>query len=216
MGPKKTDPCRAVLLKGKEHNEDEAGQGDDKGLGGCGGDLQTFDCGEHRDGGCDDAIPVKKSRPEDGGRHHEGLQVPPEVGSDAQDDRQEREDSPFSMVVGLEDEANVFDADHDDEGPEDEGGHAQDIDIVHGQGVVPMETLADRVEGAGPYVSVNHAEGGNGKGKALFPNLPAGWGPGLRREGDRPGYIARGFGHVHIPWEGDGLWKSFRYKAREP
>jgi hypothetical protein len=78
----------------------------------------------------------------------------------------EGEDAAFAFIVGAEDADEVFDADEDDEGPEDERDDSED---VSGRGVDVVragwaEAFAQRVDGAGADVAEDDAEGGDDEG----------------------------------------------------
>lgn len=75
------------------------------------------------------------------------------------------EDATLAVVVGASDEGKVLHADHEHEGPEDQGEHAE-----HAGGAVVcrqmLETLAQRVERARPDIAEDHAERPQGEGSA--------------------------------------------------
>ena len=67
---------------------------------------------------------------------------------------------PLHRVVGAQDVDVVLEGDHDDERPEDQGQHPENVGRRDGHGVRPEEALANGVERAGADVAVDHAEGG--------------------------------------------------------
>jgi hypothetical protein len=75
----------------------------------------------------------------------------------------EGEDAALAVVVGAQDEDAVLDRDDEDERPEDERQHAEDVGGRRGDGVRAVEALAQRVERAGADVPVDDAERGQRK-----------------------------------------------------
>jgi hypothetical protein len=74
--------------------------------------------------------------------------------------RLRRKDAALTLVVGPQDERDVLDADDDDQGPDDQRQHAEDVSFSHLQFVsVTTERLAERVQRARPDVPVHDAEG---------------------------------------------------------
>ncbi len=99
----------------------------------------------------------------------------------------EGEDAAFTFIVGAEDADEVFDADEEDQGPEDERDDPEDVS-AGGVDVVRAgwaEAFAQRVDGAGADVAEDDAEGGDdegGDGQLVEPVVVVGgfggWFPG--------------------------------------
>ena len=73
--------------------------------------------------------------------------------------RQQREDAALAVVVGPHDEDQVLDRDDDDQRPEDQRQHAEDVGRAStAMRVRAVEALAQRVQRAGADVAVDDAE----------------------------------------------------------
>ena len=126
--------------------------------GGIGGHIESFNGREHRDGGGDDAVAVEQRGPGGGQDREDGpffrvvLQAAAERG-------QEREGAAFSLVVGTQHKDDVFQADHDDQRPEDHRHDAENIGGVWLQAVFAGEAFLDGVEGTGADITVNYPQG---------------------------------------------------------
>ena len=124
--------------------------------------VQAFDGAEHGDGGRDDAVAVKQRRAEDA-EHDEHPALAFAHDLDRRRQRRQRQDAALAAVVGAQDEDAVLDRDDEDQRPEDERQHAEDVLGRGGDGVRAVEALAHRVERAGADVAVDDAERGERK-----------------------------------------------------
>ncbi len=78
-------------------------------------------------------------------------------------ERHQRQLAALAAVVGPHDDAEVLDGDHDDEGPEHQRQHAEDVVRARRQPVLADEALAQGVDRTRADVAVDHAEGGQGE-----------------------------------------------------
>ena len=78
-------------------------------------------------------------------------------------ERGQREDPAFALVVGAHDDGDVLDGDDDQQRIDDQRQHAEDVRFGGRHGVRAEEALAHRVEWAGPDVAVDDADRGQGE-----------------------------------------------------
>ncbi len=71
------------------------------------------------------------------------------------------------MIVREENEEHILDTHHNGHGPKDKGHHPKDVPLSQGNGMMPVKTLPDCVERAGPYIAINHTKGAEGEHKGL-------------------------------------------------
>jgi hypothetical protein len=57
------------------------------------------------------------------------------------DEREERDDAAFALVVGLHDEGEVFDGHDGDERPNDEREHTENVAVRGGDAVLPFDAF---------------------------------------------------------------------------
>ena len=74
---------------------------------------------------------------------------------------QQREDSAFALVVGSKHVDQVFDGHDQQQGPEDERYHPEDIASAHRRSMTGCEAFLEGVNRAGTDVSVNDAQRGH-------------------------------------------------------
>src|SRR5688500_10474376 len=87
------------------------------------GDFDPFEGAEHRDGWGDDAVTVKERRAE---QPQQQEQPPGSLGLGWRpNERQQREDTAFTPVVGLEQNPDVLDGDDERHRPENEREDSQ-------------------------------------------------------------------------------------------
>ena len=113
-------PMRPVpsALPPEKSDQHCAGERQDQGLGLGGGHFQAFQGGQHGNDRGDEPIAIQEGRTEKPPQH----QDPPQVGAQVLVEQgQHGEDPALAVVVGLHDEQGVFQADHQGEGPEDQG-----------------------------------------------------------------------------------------------
>ena len=149
-------PGGAPLLQQKQPAEDDDGGWDDIGFEQRGDVLYPFHGAQHRDGRGDHAIAVhqaggKNAQPHQGPLGGAGLDV------FRFDQGGQGQNPAFAFVIGPEDEAEIFDADNEQQSPEDEGQDAEDIAGGSRDGVLAVETFPHRVQRAGADVAENNA-----------------------------------------------------------
>ena len=119
------------VLDRKQPDEDRCGDDQDPWLhtGNC--NIEPLHGREDRDGRSDHPVSVEEGGPE---QAHADQHGPPGGLSGVPDDqRRQREDPTFTVVVGSKDECEVLDGDHQDQGPEYEGQHSEDAVLGHFQ-----------------------------------------------------------------------------------
>ena len=84
------------------------------------------------------------------------ISVPPLV---LQNEREQRQLSPFAAVVRAQDEDDVLDADDDDQRPDDQRQHAVDVGGIGRQPVLQLEAFAKRVQRARADVAIDDTGG---------------------------------------------------------
>jgi hypothetical protein len=75
------------------------------------------------------------------------------------------------VVIRKENEEHILDANNNGHGPKHKGHYPKDVSLSQGDGMMPVKTLPDCVEWAGPYVAVNHTKGPEGKHKGVVLEL---------------------------------------------
>ena len=151
-----------AALDQEQAEEHDRGQRDDVGLErGCGG-LEAFDGREHRDRRRDQPVAVEQSEAGDGQAQDDRAQAGA-VGCGALDQRAQRQHAALATIVGAEDQQHVFDADDQDQRPEDEREDAQHGGLGEVQAAGMAEGFPHRVERAGPDIAVDDAERGQGQ-----------------------------------------------------
>jgi hypothetical protein len=81
------------------------------------------------------------------------------------------------VIIRKENEENIFDTNDNGQGPKDKGHYPKDVPRSQGNGMMPVKTLPNGVEWAGPYIAINHTQGTEGehKGLVLEPALIGFW-----------------------------------------
>ena len=153
--------CGAAGLDGKEANDDC--QSDREHIGvksGC-YNFQAFNGRENRDCWSDHRVAIEQrcaDHGENGNEYHL-------VAHCTLSQRHEGQSSAFAFVVGIEKDRHIFHGDDENEGPDDEGENAQNYWLADEAGFAGggEDCFADCVEGAGSDISVNDADGTQGK-----------------------------------------------------
>ena len=186
---KLADGAGALALNGEEGDEDGAAEGDDEGGGFREGDGEAFGGTEDGDGGSDDAVAVEQCGTHDGDESDDGDAAGLGGAEVFRNEGEKGKDAAFAFVISLHDEGEIFDADDQDEGPEDEGEDAVEVGLGGMGSAGGVETLFEGVEGAGANVAEDYAEGSEGeRGEADFRGGMSGHPPrlsGLEEDGVR-------------------------------
>ena len=154
-----SDQFGAVALDGEQADQHHQGDGHHEGGEHRRSHLESLHRRQHRDGRRDHAVAE-----EQGGahqtQHHQDAHLILVGAGGAQRQGQQSQDAAFAPVVGAHDEQDVFEGDHDDDGPEHQRGDA--VDIVRGQRhpVIGIETFLEGVERTGADIAVDHPHGG--------------------------------------------------------
>ena len=125
---------------------------------------QALDGAEDGDGGGDDPVAIEQGRPDHSEEQHcAGTHRKRPLGQG-----HEGQGAALALVVRAHEEGDVFDGHHQDEGPGDQGDDAQNRQFGGHVGPGMGEGLAHGVEGAGPDVPEDHAQGAQGQGCKAF------------------------------------------------
>ena len=157
------DLAGAAVLKKKQAHQDRNGYGDDKGGDGRGDDLQTFNGGKNRYGRRDHAVTVKQGRakqPEDDKMVAAASLVACLAG---QNQSGERHDAAFTLVVGAQNEAEVFDGNDQDQSPENQGEDTENVCRGRTQAMGGMKTFFDGVKRTGADIAENDTQSREGQ-----------------------------------------------------
>jgi hypothetical protein len=71
------------------------------------------------------------------------------------------------VIIRKENEENIFDTNDNGQGPKDKGHDPKDVPRSQGNGMMPVKTLLDCVERAGPDIAINHTQGTESEHKGL-------------------------------------------------
>ena len=114
--------------------------------------LDPFERAQHRDRRRDGAVAIEQRRTENADRDDAGTLAMLDA-----EQRHQREDAAFAVVVGAHDHRDVFDRRRDDERPHDEREHAE-RDVGRRRPARPVERRLEGVERARADVAVDDAE----------------------------------------------------------
>ena len=123
--------------------------------------FEPLDCGEHRNRRRDHAVAVEHRRAE----YSENDEPPASasIGEPARDERGERHDAAFAIVVGAHDQRDVLERDDDRDRPEHDRENAVDVLFGQREAVRPGEALAQRIQRTRADVAENDADGADDK-----------------------------------------------------
>ena len=79
------------------------------------------------------------------------------------------------MVIGLQNEHDVFNGHHHRQRPENQGHHPQDIGLGEGHGVRAVKAFLDRVQRTGADVAINYTRAPRARMKFLYRSFFSGW-----------------------------------------
>jgi len=99
------------------------------------------------------------------------------------------------MIIRKENEEHILDADHNGHGPKDKGHYPKDVPLSQGNGMMPVKTLLDSVQWAGPYIAIHHTKGTKGEQKVWVPEPAL---IGFRFMDGKSAAVARGEMSIHI------------------
>ena len=148
------DAIGAMPLDGEDPDQDHHGNGHDVRVEQRRRDLQPLDCAEDGNGRRDDAVAVQEARPEN---PQEDQRRPPEALARGQQ-RGQREDAAFALIVGAHHDGDVLDRDHQQQRIDDQRQHTQHVLLRGRDGVRSEEALAQRVQRTGADVAVDDAD----------------------------------------------------------
>ncbi len=158
------DGTGALALDSEQGDEDGTAEGNDEGGGFREGDGEAFGGAEDGDGGSDDAIAVEQGGAHDGDERDDGDAAGFGGAEVFRNEGEKGKDAAFALVIGLHDEGEVFDADDQDKGPEDEGEDAVEVGLGGVSSAGRMEALLEGIKGAGANVAEDYAEGSEREG----------------------------------------------------
>jgi len=150
------DAFRTALLHHEERDQHELSQRQDEGFERRDRYLEPLHGAQHGNRRRDHTVAVK----ERGSRQTEHGQDPGQVlaGSSPERQGEEREYSPFTLVVGAHDQQDVFDGDDQHEGPNQARQNAENIFLCERQPMLGVEALAKRVDRACSNVAEDDTE----------------------------------------------------------
>ena len=117
--------------------------------------AEPFHRAQHRDGGRDHAVAVQERGAEESDGDERAVACAAHLRAH---ERDEREDAALAAVVGAHHEQQILDRHDDDERPEDERQHAEDVGSRHRNRMSSGEAFAERIQRARPDVAVHDAE----------------------------------------------------------
>ena len=149
------DTRRALVLEQEQRDENAERQGHDKGLEVRVDDIQPFDGGEHRHGGRYHRVAEEERSTYDAhGQNEAALFLEQRFNQHDQ-----RKNAAFALVVGAHQEHDIFERDDEDQGPDQQRGHAQyrgpQIATRHNN---RMQRFAHGIERTGADVAENNAD----------------------------------------------------------
>jgi hypothetical protein len=151
--------------------------------------LEAFHRAEHRDSGSDDSIAVEERRTDEAERDDYLLEISVCIAPLLlHDEREECENAAFAAVICAEDEDQVFDADDENQSPDDERENAVDVLWRGGEPILRLEALTEGVERTRPDVAVDDTKGYKSQ---LSESFPGGARLGMIADVRVPGYGVR-------------------------
>ena len=121
-------------------------------------DLEPLDRAEDGDRRRDHAVAVEQRGAEDAEQRRAPTSAARRPFAGGREQRGQREDAAFALVVGAHDDGDVLDRDDEQQRVDDQRQHAEDVLVRRRHGVRAEEALAHRVERAGADVAVDDAE----------------------------------------------------------
>ena len=139
-------------------------------------ELEAFHGRKHRDRRGDDAVAIEQRRSHDP-EQDQNLDPRPVGYALGCDKRQQRQDAALAIVIGAQDEDDVFERDHHHQRPEDQRYHPDDVGSVRRGMAGGIQRDGKGVERARADIAEHHAERGECKEPAApFMDLLAGAG----------------------------------------
>jgi hypothetical protein len=159
-----SDRTGAVTLDQEQPDEHGDGDGQNRNLRVRCGDVQALDRAQDRDRGRDGAVGEEQGRAENAEHPVDLLARTLPLGVDHQGG--EREHAALPLVVGVQHDHHVLEQDDEDQRPEDEREHAEDVLGRH-RDTGPRETRRHGVQGTRADVAEHDAECGQRQGRQL-------------------------------------------------
>jgi len=155
------DAGGAMPLNREQPDEDCERDGNDEWLERGRHHVEPLDGREHRDRRRDHPVAVEHRRPE----YAETYEPPAcaRVAETTRDERGQRHDAAFAMVVGAHDQRDVFERNDDRDRPEHDRENAVDVLFGQREAVRPGEALAQRIQRTRADVAENDADGADDK-----------------------------------------------------
>jgi hypothetical protein len=180
-----SDPRGTARLNRKQHQQNEDGERHHIGIEGRGDELDAFDRRQHRQRRRDHGVAVKQRAADDPEQHDRASAF----ANCALRQRHQRQRSAFAVVVGPQQDDDIFQRHHDDQRPQDQGEDAE-----HGLRGCPAfasarghHRFAQRVERAGADVAIDDTDAPEHQGPEAGGGmrLPMPVGRGRFRRGNR-------------------------------
>ena len=150
------NPARTLRLDKKKAEDDDQREGQHVGLEIRRDDVEALDGGEHGDRRRDDGVAIEQRRPD----HAEHRDPCDGSAEGALRQRHEGERAALALIVGIEQDEDIFDSDDEDERPDDEGENAMHQRLRYGT-VLPHARengLAQRIERACTDVAIDDTD----------------------------------------------------------
>src|SRR5215217_1554196 len=154
------DGTRAAPLHDEQADEDRHGDRNDDDVQRRRGDRGALNGGEHRDGRRDHPVAEQESGAEE--TEQDQVLAAAVLGLVLQQERDERENPSLAVVARAHHERHVLHGDHQDQRPEREREHAEDVGL-RDRDRVRGERLSDREQRVGADVAVDDAERAEGE-----------------------------------------------------
>ncbi len=152
------DRLGPAVLDQKQQEDDGNGRWHDEAVKAGRDQLQPLKRRQHRNGGRDRRIAVKQRRPDHADDQHR--KVRPAHGALHQ--RQQRQGAALALVVGAQQDQDVFHRHHQHQRPDDQRQDAQHILALDAAmaGAGGMHRLAEGIKRRGADIAIDHANGG--------------------------------------------------------
>jgi len=151
--------CRSLFLNQKQSQQNRQSRRNDEDVELRSDNGETFGCPEYGHRWRYDAVSIQQSGTRETKRDDDesfcGVGLPLLC---LKNQCKQSELAAFAPIVSTHDEDDVFDADDDDERPEDERKHTEDVFGIGNEPVLFLEALANRVKRACSDVTVNNAD----------------------------------------------------------
>ncbi len=156
------DAVGAMPLNREDADEDGDGRRHDIGIEQGRSHLQPFHGSQHGDGRSDHAVTIEQGGAKDAQQDQDPAHAV--AGVPLRQQRGQRQDAAFALVVGAKHDRHVLDRDDQHQRVDDQRQYAEHVGLGRRYGMGAEKTLAHRVEGTGTDVAINDTERRDGEG----------------------------------------------------